>query len=122
MSMYVLTEVRVKNANRELLHEALKLLAEHEGFAVSDFDTNPELFVLTKDGGEQLVEVEVDGGRIKLRGDVDFISRRELDELAARVKQYYVAVAAVAAVKRTGYAGVRVARAGETLYVEAVCE
>ena len=120
MSMHVLTEVRVKNASGELLREALRLLAEHEGFAVSDFDTNQELFVLTKDGGERLVEVEVDGGRIKLRGDVDIISRRELDELAARVKQYSVAVAAVAAVKRTGYASVRVARAGESLYVEAV--
>ena len=116
-----MTEVRVKNANRELLHEALKLLAEHEGFAVSDFDTNPELFVLTKDGGE-LVEVEVGKDEIKVKGDSDFISRQELNGLAQMVKQYYVAVAAAAAVKRTGYAGVRVARAGETLYVEAVCE
>jgi|Deesub1362A_J573_1020465.scaffolds.fasta_scaffold01004_10 hypothetical protein len=118
--MCVLTEVRVKNANRELLHEALRCMAEHEGFAVSDFETNPELFVLTRDGGEQLVEVEVDNGRIKLRGDVDLISRRELDELAGRVKQYYVAVATVATLRRSGYSNVRVARADESLYVEAV--
>ncbi len=119
MSMYVLTKVRVKNANRELLHEALKLLAKHEGFAVSDFDTNPELFVLTKDGGE-LVEVEVGKDEIKVKGDSDFISRQELNGLAQMVKQYYVAVATVATLRRSGYSSARMTRAGENLYVEAV--
>jgi|Deesub1362A_J573_1020465.scaffolds.fasta_scaffold01936_6 hypothetical protein len=118
--MYVLTEVKVKNANRELLHEALKLLAEHEGFAVSDFDTNPELFVMTKGGGRKLVEVEVGKDEIKVRGDSDFISRQELNGLAQMVKQYYVAVATVATLRRSSYSSVRVARAGENLYVEAI--
>ena len=118
--MCVLTEVRVKNANRELLREALKLLAEHERFVVSDFDTNPELFVLTKNGGEQLVEIEVANDRIKVRGDSDFISKQELNELAQMVKQYYVAVATVATLRRSGYSNVRVARTSESLYVEAV--
>lgn len=116
--------LEIRDANAEVLKEAVRLIAETNSLEVTDtiqdYNNNP-VKVLTGVKGEATTRgygVNINKGKIQVVGD-DYAQKMRLEQFQTAVNQNYQAVAFARAFRRTGAKAATIRQQGQQIYVTA---
>jgi hypothetical protein len=123
MSHYSLVKIKIKNANENVLRQAIQELCKQEGFQVVnqivDFYGHPRtdfLIGIKNRDYPRGVGIKLENGQITLVGD--FYNTYGEKAIADKISQYYTVQALKVGLKKIGY-NPRVVKNGEKVLIHA---